>query len=256
MNEKREEYFRCARCGAVFFCAVTVLMGALPWLINGIMDNLSYHRYVGTVTAISELAPSNITVDGRVINEAEAAYEYRLSNGGVRQDTFRVYDWNADGIPDEYAVGDEYIVYSHGGYSGTRSEEWVKEDMTSVIAYPIMFIIPAFIAAILAMVSLAKMGGVSLIWYVYPKSVVFSCLMAVMSAWEAVYNLFIYAAGGFMPGLAEALAQLGAIAFCILAVIAEIIVWAAAIHREKKRINSLDTGRAASSGTEGGGAHE
>lgn len=99
-------------------------------------------------------------------------------------------------------------------------------------------------------------GWVSLIWYVYPKSVVFSCIMSLLSAWEAVYNLFIYEAAGFMAGLAEAFAQLGAIAFCFLAVIAEIIVWAAAIHREKKRITSLDTGRAASSGTEGGGAHE
>ena len=159
MNEKREEYFRCAGCAAVFFCAVTVLMGALPWLVYGIMDNLSYHRYVGTVTAISELVPSNITVDGRVINAAEAAFEFRLENGEVRRDTSSVYDWDADGIPDEYSVGDEYVVYTHDGYSGTRSEEWVKEDMTSVSAYPLMFIIPAFIAAILAMVSSAKMGG-------------------------------------------------------------------------------------------------
>lgn len=244
MNEKREEYFRCAGCAAVFFCAVTVLMGALPWLVDGIMDNLSYHRYVGTVTAISELVPSNLTYEGRVINTAEAAFEFRLENGEVRRDAFSVYDWDNDGTADEYAVGDEYVVYTHDGYSGTRSEEWVKEDMTSVSAYPLMFIIPAFIAAVLAMVSLAKMGGVSLIWYVYPKSVVFSCLMAVMSAWEAVYSLFIYSAGGFMAGLAEGLAQLGAIAFCFLAVIAEIIVWAAAIHREKKRINGLEVGNA------------
>lgn len=254
MNEKREEYFRCAGCAVVFFCAVTVIMGALPWLVYGVIDNLSYHRYVGTVIAISELVPSNITVDGRVINNAEAAYEYRLDSGEVRRDTFRVYDWDADGIPDEYAVGDEYILYTHDGYSGDMSESWARGNMTDNILYPLIFIIPAVIAAAAGG---AKTKGLSLIWYVYPKSVVFSCIMSLLSAWEAVYNLFIFEADGFLSGLAEAFAQLGAIAFCFLAVIAEIIVWATAIHREKKRINSLDTDRVtASFGTEGGGAYE
>lgn len=253
MNEKREEYFRCAGCAAVFFCAVTVLMGALPWLVDGIMDNLSYHRYVGTVTAISELAPSNLTYEGRVINTAEAAYEYRLDSGEVRRDTFSVYDLDNDGTADEYAVGDEYIVYTHNGYSGNMSEDWARGNMTDNVSGPLFIIIPALIAAAAGG---AKTKGLSLIWYVYPKSVVFSCIMSLLAAWEAVYNLFIFEADGFLSGLAEAFAQLEAVAVCFLAVIAEIIVWFAAIHREKKRITSLDTGKAASPGTEGGGGYE
>lgn len=254
MNEKRREYFRCAGSAAVFFCALTVLMGALPWLVYGIIDNLSCHRYTGRVTAISEFAPSNITYEGRVINTAEAAYEYRLSNGEVRRGTFSVYDWDNDGTADEYAVGDEYIVYTHNGYSGSRSEVWARGNMTDNVSGPLFIIIPALIAAA---VGGAKTKGLSLIWYVYPKSVVFSCIMSLLAAWEAVYNLFIFEAGGFLSGLAEAFAQLEAVAVCFLVVIAEIIVWLAAIHREKKRISSLDTVRAAASPeTEGGGAYE
>lgn len=226
------ELLKRTKYAALFFCAFTVLMGSLPWLVHGIRENSLYKRHEGRVTAISEFAPSsNIFSNGVPVNEAEAQYVYYFEDGSKHQDSFIILDWENDG--GGYSVGDEYIVYTKGGWSEDISESSAESHMKFNIIFPLIFIVPSFAAALAGAV---MSGELPVVCRIYPKSSIFSVLAFVISAYEAVYALFIFDGGIFMGGLAEAMRQLGAIVLCAVFVIAEIVIWCIAAHRKKKMI--------------------
>ncbi len=224
----------CARSAACFFCGLTVLLGALPWLVYGISDNLSYNKYVGKVIEVSEFAPaSNIFIDGIPASIAEGTYEYFTKSGGRRQGTFTVFEDNRE----KYTVGSDYVVYTHEGWSGDVSEYSAGQAMRQNIIYPLIFIIPALIAALSGAAKSGGLSGVTPARETFPKGFYFSLAASLVSGAAAVYVLFIWENNAvYFAGLAEAFARIEAAALCVIALIAEIIVWAASIHREKNRI--------------------
>lgn len=203
-------------------------MGALPWLIHGITENLSYTRHEGTVTLISEFAPaSNMFIDDRPVNIADGEYKYRLEDGTVKTGEFTAYEW------DNYAVGDKYVVYTQDGRKWIMPENEARSRMTVNVLFPAVLVIAALAALIAGTV---KAEGIFALCRIYPKSSIFSVLAAACSAYMAVYSLFIYYGGSFLGGIAELFERLLAIALCIVSVIAETVIWCTAIKIKKKKI--------------------
>lgn len=227
MNEKREAYIKSAKSAACFFCALTVLLGAWHWLVYGIVDNLGYHKYTGNVIKISEYkyAPErNICIGSGPASIVHGQYEYFTKSGYRRQGSFTVIDESKE----KYTVGSEYVVYTHNGRSGDFSEYSAKSAMRQNIIFPLIFIIPALTAAIIGTAKAGGFSGLAAVRERFPKSFYFSLAASMLSGAVMVYTRFIFEDNSFAPIKAAAL--------CLIAGIAEIIVWAASIHREKNRI--------------------
>lgn len=217
---------------ALFFCALTVFMGVLPWLIHGMTENLSYTRHEGMVTLISDFSPSsNMFVDGKPVNIADSEYKYRLENGKVIKNEFTAYEW------DNYAVGDKYVVYTQESMKWIMPESEARSRMTTNILFPIVLVIAALSALIAGAV---KAEGIFAFCRIFPKSSIFSVSFAAYSGYMAVYSLFIYYGGSFLGGIAEFFERMLATAICVISVIAEIVIWCTAIHRKKKMIHTSE----------------
>lgn len=229
---KTDKILTHARAAACFFCAVTVLLGSVPHLVRGIFDNLGYNRYEGRVTYISEFTPAaNMFVNGVPINTAEGGYEYFTENGAGRTGSFTVYEWEQD----EYFPGSEYAVYTHNEWSGDISEASARSRMTDNIVFPLIFVIPALIAAAAGAVR-ARGVGIIFMKDVFPKSFAFSVVSSLLAGAATVYAVFIFEGGTFLGGLEEAFANIEAAAFCFIVFIAEIIVWSSSVRRERKKL--------------------
>ncbi|MDE7294370.1 MAG: hypothetical protein K2N72_08095 [Oscillospiraceae bacterium] len=236
MTEQRStadrSFIECAKSALCFFCGLTVLLGALPWLVYGISDNLSYNKYVGKVIEVSEFAPArNIFIDSVPASIAEGKYEYYTKSGGRRQGSFIVFEDNKE----KYAVGSDYVVYTHEGWSGDVPEYSAKSDMRQNIIFPLIFIIPALIAAFIGAAKSGGFFGVLTVREMFPKGFIFSLSASLLSGAVMVYVLFIRENNaGYFAGLAEAFAQIEAIALCVIALIAEIIIWSVSIYYARK----------------------
>ena len=224
-------FIKCAKSAACFFCALTVLLGAWHWFVYGIVDNLGYHKYTGKVIKISEYeyAPErNICIGSGPANIVYGQYEYFTKSGCRQQGSFTIIDESKE----KYTVGSEYVVYTHNGRSGDVSEYSAKQTMRQNIIFPLILIIPALTAAL---TGAAKAGGFFGLLSVlitaremFPKSFYFSLAASLLSGAVTVYTRFIFEDNSFV--------QIKATALCLIAIIAEIIVWAASIHREKNMI--------------------
>lgn len=222
---------RSAKSAACFFCALDLLLGVLPWLVYGISDNLSYNKYIGSVTAVSDFVPAkNVFIDGEPANIAEGEYEYFTESGDRRQGSFTVFEDSKD----KYTVGSDYIIYTHEGRSGDVSEYSAKTAMQENIIYPLIFIIPALITAIFGA---AKTDSFSRVRENFRGSFYFSLTAPLLSCAAMVYVLFIWENHAvYFAGIAEFSVKLEAAVLCFALLIAEITVWSVSIRREEKKI--------------------
>lgn len=213
------------RLAADLFRGLTVLTAALPWLVHGIGDDLSYKKYTARITEKQEYDRAHYDCENG--HKLWVSFEYRTESGETRQGNMAVSQSDFD----RYSVGDECVayVYRSRNISEEINEECAKRRMKENIR-SLVFVIPAFAVTL---ISALMSEDLFYVREMFPKSFYFSAASPVVTGAFGVYIWFIFRHGEptdpfdrlHKAGLCMLLAV-----FCIAAVIAQTAVWAIAIY--------------------------
>lgn len=217
---------------AVFCAAMLAAAVSMVWVIRGFAENSKYHKEMTVITSISEFSEenSNHYRGGLPTSEGEGVkipMAYVTCEAPQRlPEKFRI----TEDEKDKYSVGDELPYYGVDGTTSFLPADMAIYRMVRNLFAPVLIFI---ISAVVLAAAKKKIPKIKDNVYLCPKAFVFSVILTVLCVGCTVYAV-LYNNSGIFGGLAEAFAQLGSIALSVIALIAEIIVWAVAVKRLKK----------------------